>query len=131
MKKNKFLIIFLFSFSSYCLAENTSFSVETGKVKIPFVQVNNVISYVDVILQLNENGLLSIIDAKIPDEQSQLSSSIENSVYFPSTGIVEIPAVEIDGEIAYIDVILELNENGLFSIVGANIPEDNNHGKPI
>ena len=89
----------------------------TGTVTIPAVQIGNKVEYVNVKLGFNPEGMLSVLSSEAPNAPVAASA-----VYDSAIGAVTIPEVLVNGKTEFINVKLQSNPDGTFSVLSTEKP---------
>jgi hypothetical protein len=96
----------------------TIYDPATGAVTIPAVQVGDEVEFTNVKLGFNPEGTLSVLFSQLP-EASPVTAS---AAYDPAIGSATIPEVLVNGIVEFINVKLEINPDGTFSVLSTEKP---------
>jgi hypothetical protein len=92
-----------------------------GSVTIPAVGVNDKVEFLNVRLEFISGDTLRVLSF---DEPAALQTpAAADTAYDPATGTATIPEVVIDGKVAFVNVKLQANQDGTFSVLSAEQPE--------
>ena len=112
MKKLNVLAAINFIFCANAVwAQNTSYNPQTDTVTIPAVEINGVIEYVDVVLQFNSEGLLRIVEARLPEDAAPNPPGGPKNYPFDSSA-------NFTGQ--YVGGVFFLNDGSMWAITGVS-----------
>ncbi len=97
----------------------TIYDPATGTVTIPAVQINDKVEFANVKLGLNPGEILSVLSSEAPDLKVPVAAS---AVYDAAIGAVTIPEVLVNGKTEFVNVKLQSNPDGTFSILSTEKP---------
>jgi hypothetical protein len=95
----------------------TIYDPATGSVTIPAVQVGGKVEFANVKLEFNPAGTLSVLSSEAPKAPVAASAA-----YDSATSAVTIQEVLINGIVEFVNVKLEANQDGTFSVLSTEKP---------